>query len=58
MAGKASGWQLGDDAPTSCTRFGHKIMIPWTDDLIRTADCRDGDGSLMSLAARALWLTV
>ncbi len=38
-----SGWQLSGDAPTSYTRFGHKIMEPWTDDLILAANCRDGD---------------
>ena len=38
-----SGWQLSGDAPTSYTRFGHKVMEPWTDDLILAADCRDGD---------------
>ena len=38
-----SGWQLAGDAPTSYTRFIHKIMEPWTDDLIRSAGCRDGD---------------
>jgi len=38
-----SGWQLAGDAPASYTRFGHKIMEPWTDDLIRSAGCRDGD---------------
>jgi len=36
-------WQLAGDAPTAYTRFGHKIMEPWTDDLIRSANCRDGD---------------
>jgi ubiquinone/menaquinone biosynthesis C-methylase UbiE len=38
-----SGWQLAGDAATAYTRFGHKIMEPWTDDLIRSAGCRDGD---------------
>lgn len=38
-----SGWQLAGDAPAAYTRFGHKIMEPWTDDLIRSASCRDGD---------------
>lgn len=38
-----SGWQLSGDAPTSYMRFGHKIMEPWTDDLILAAECRDGD---------------
>jgi ubiquinone/menaquinone biosynthesis C-methylase UbiE len=38
-----SGWQLAGEAPTAYTRFGHKIMEPWTDDLIRSARCRDGD---------------
>jgi ubiquinone/menaquinone biosynthesis C-methylase UbiE len=38
-----SGWQLDGDAPAAYTRFAHKIMEPWTDDLIRSAGCRDGD---------------
>ena len=38
-----SGYQLSGDAPTTYTRFGYKIMEPWTDDLIRSAHCRDGD---------------
>ena len=38
-----SGYQLSGDAPTTYTRFGYKIMEPWTDDLIRSARCRDGD---------------
>lgn len=38
-----SGWQLAGDGPTASTRFGHKIMEPWTDDLIRAGNCRDGD---------------
>jgi ubiquinone/menaquinone biosynthesis C-methylase UbiE len=38
-----SGWQLAGDAPTAYTRSGHKIMEPWTDDLILAAGCRDGD---------------
>ena len=38
-----SGWQLAGDAPTAYTRCGHKVMEPWTDDLIRSAGCRDGD---------------
>ena len=38
-----SGWQLSGDAPAAYTRFGHKIMEPWTEDLILAADCRDGD---------------
>ena len=38
-----SGWQLAGDAPTAYTRFGHKVMEPWTDDLIRSANCGDGD---------------
>ena len=38
-----SGWQLAGDAPTAYVRFGHKIMEPWTDDLIRSGGCRDGD---------------
>jgi ubiquinone/menaquinone biosynthesis C-methylase UbiE len=41
-----SEWQLAGDAPTSYARFIHKIMEPWTDDLIRSAGCRDGDGVL------------
>ena len=39
----SNGWQLAGDAPTAYTRFGHKIMEPWTDDLILVARCRDGD---------------
>src|SRR4051794_31519110 len=39
----SSGWQLAGEAPTAYTRFGHKLMEPWTDDLIRSAHCRDGD---------------
>jgi SAM-dependent methyltransferase len=38
-----SGWQLAGDAPTAYTRFALKIMEPWTDDLILSAGCRDGD---------------
>ena len=38
-----SGYQLSGDAPTTYTRFGYKIMEPWTDDLIHSAHCRDGD---------------
>lgn len=38
-----SGWQLTGDSPTASRRFGNKIMEPWTDDLIRSAGCRDGD---------------
>jgi ubiquinone/menaquinone biosynthesis C-methylase UbiE len=38
-----SGWQLSGDAPTAYVRFALKIMEPWTDDLIRSAGCRDGD---------------
>jgi SAM-dependent methyltransferase len=38
-----SGWQLAGDAPTAYTRFAHKLMEPWTDDLIQSAGCRDGD---------------
>ena len=40
---ETSGWQLSGDAPTAYTRFALKIMEPWTDDLILTAECRDGD---------------
>jgi SAM-dependent methyltransferase len=39
----SSGYQLAGDAPAAYVRFGHKIMEPWTDDLIRSAGCRDGD---------------
>src|SRR3954465_2530210 len=39
----SSGGQLAGEAPTAYTRFGHKLMEPWTDDLIRSAHCRDGD---------------
>jgi ubiquinone/menaquinone biosynthesis C-methylase UbiE len=38
-----SGWQLAGDAPTFYTLVTPKIMEPWTDDLIRSAACRDGD---------------
>jgi ubiquinone/menaquinone biosynthesis C-methylase UbiE len=38
-----SGWQLSGDAPTAYTRFAYKIMEPWTDDLILSGRCRDGD---------------
>jgi ubiquinone/menaquinone biosynthesis C-methylase UbiE len=38
-----SGWQLSGDAPTTYTRYGYKIMEPWTDDLIAQARCRNGD---------------
>jgi ubiquinone/menaquinone biosynthesis C-methylase UbiE len=38
-----SGFQLSGDAPTAYTRFALKIVEPWTDDLILTAGCRDGD---------------
>jgi SAM-dependent methyltransferase len=38
-----SGWQLSGDAPLAYVRFALKIMEPWTDDLIRSAGCRDGD---------------
>jgi len=38
-----SGFQLSGDAPTAYTRFALKIVEPWTDDLILTVGCRDGD---------------
>ncbi len=38
-----SGWQLSGDAPSVYTRFAYKVMEPWTDDLILSAGCRDGD---------------
>jgi ubiquinone/menaquinone biosynthesis C-methylase UbiE len=38
-----SGWQLSGDAPTAYSRFAVKIMEPWTNDLILSAGCRDGD---------------
>ena len=38
-----SGYQLSGDAPAAYTRFAYKVMEPWTDDLIRSAACRDGD---------------
>ena len=38
-----SGWQLSGDAPTSYSRFILKFMDVWTDDLISSARCRDGD---------------
>jgi ubiquinone/menaquinone biosynthesis C-methylase UbiE len=36
-------FQLSGDAPTAYTRFALKIVEPWTDDLILSAHCRDGD---------------
>lgn len=38
-----SGFQLSGDAPTAYIRFALKIVEPWTDDLIQSAGCRDGD---------------
>ena len=38
-----SGWQLTGDAQAAYTRCGHKVMEPWTDDLILAAGCHDGD---------------
>src|ERR1700752_1750745 len=38
-----SGWQLSGDAPIAYDRFALKVMEPWTDDLILSAGCRDGD---------------
>jgi len=38
-----SGWQLAGDAPAAYSRFNVKIMEPRTDDLICSANCRDGD---------------
>jgi ubiquinone/menaquinone biosynthesis C-methylase UbiE len=43
MTGQQSGFQLSGDAPTAYTRFAIKIMEPWTDDLILSARCQDGD---------------
>ena len=43
QGGTVSGFQLSGDAPTAYTRFALKIVEPWTDDLILTAGCRDGD---------------
>ena len=41
--GQQSGFQLSGDAPTAYTRFAIKITEPWTDDLILSARCQDGD---------------
>jgi ubiquinone/menaquinone biosynthesis C-methylase UbiE len=38
-----SGYQLSGDAPTAYARFAVKIMGTWTDDLILSAHCQDGD---------------
>lgn len=38
-----SGFQLGGDAPTLYSRFAGKIMGTWTDELIQSAHCQDGD---------------
>jgi SAM-dependent methyltransferase len=38
-----SGWQLSGNAPMAYDRFALKVMEPWTDDLIRSGGCRDGD---------------
>jgi ubiquinone/menaquinone biosynthesis C-methylase UbiE len=38
-----SGWQLSGDAPTAYTKYIYPLMEPWTDDLIRAAQCRPGD---------------
>jgi ubiquinone/menaquinone biosynthesis C-methylase UbiE len=38
-----SGFQLSGDAPTAFARFAPKVTEPWTDDLIRSGSCRDGD---------------
>lgn len=38
-----SGYQLSGDAPTMYSRFAGKIMGTWTDDLILSARCQDGD---------------
>jgi ubiquinone/menaquinone biosynthesis C-methylase UbiE len=38
-----SGYQLSGDAPTAYSRFAVKMVEPWTDDLILSAGCRDGD---------------
>lgn len=38
-----SGWQLSGDAPSLYNRFAIRAMEQWTDDLIRQANCKDGD---------------
>lgn len=38
-----SGWQLSGDAPSLYSRFAIRAMEQWTDDLIRQANCKDGD---------------
>jgi ubiquinone/menaquinone biosynthesis C-methylase UbiE len=38
-----SGWQLSGDAPSLYNRFAIRAMEQWTDDLIRQANCRDGE---------------
>src|SRR5690348_1294019 len=38
-----SGYQLSGDAPSAYARFAGKIMGTWTDQLILSAECQDGD---------------
>ena len=38
-----SGFQLSGDAPTAYARFAIRFSAPWTDDLILSARCQDGD---------------
>jgi ubiquinone/menaquinone biosynthesis C-methylase UbiE len=38
-----SGWQLSGDAPSLYNRFAIRAMEQWTDDLIRQANCKDGE---------------
>ena len=38
-----SGWQLSGDAPSLYNRLAIRAMEQWTDDLIRQANCRDGE---------------
>jgi hypothetical protein len=38
-----SGWQLSGDAPSLYNRFAIRAMEHWTDDLIRQANCKDGE---------------
>ena len=38
-----SGWQLSGDAPSLYNQFAIRAMEQWTDDLIRQANCKDGE---------------
>jgi hypothetical protein len=38
-----SGWQLSGDAPTLYDQYGLIAIKPWTDHLIREAQCHEGD---------------